>query len=166
MSDETEARLVGEIYRSKSRATGAVVVMVDATQEGSGYDKEQGRWVAVCLNHRQAYQYPTRRDGFAQFPLVTWCPECRAIAEEKGFTVKEWTPEAKAKPFRKEKEPAADAKPKRGAKKAVADIHAETEAVIARTAEDGRPENTDGADEAPTGEAQTAAEAEAEALPV
>jgi hypothetical protein len=72
--------LPGEIFRSKSRATGTVCVMIDRAQvPDSGYTKEgKGRWQAQCLDHDQAALYDTRRQGFKDFSAVAWCPECQA----------------------------------------------------------------------------------------
>ena len=73
-------------YRSAhfARTTGTLVVVVDAVEQGLSDGRSDGRWAAVCDDHKTLVTTDTLQ--LARYHAADptgWCEDCQAAAAEE-----------------------------------------------------------------------------------
>lgn len=75
-------RLAGERRRSRARSTGALVILVDAYEQGLGRAEDgDGRWATICDTHSTLVHHDTLALARNWMPAPEgWCDECREVS--------------------------------------------------------------------------------------
>jgi hypothetical protein len=77
VSKAADARVVGELHRTRSRHTKSLIVTVRTTDAPRWLDETRGLYAAFCADHGYVEYYPTRAKMFEDWTRPTYCPVCQ-----------------------------------------------------------------------------------------